>query len=69
MTLLTDVKSKNLFVAGAFALALRSVLQHFVDRSAYANDATDFGLGVLFGIGAGLLMIVAWRSGRRLRNQ
>ena len=69
MTLLTHVKTRTLFVAGAFALALRNVLQYFVDRSGHSSNATDFGLGVLFGIAAGLLMIVAWRGGRRLRNQ
>jgi hypothetical protein len=68
MIWLTGVKTTTLFILGAVALALRSTIQLLLDRSGHSNNATDFGLGVLFGVGAGLLMIVAWRSARKLRN-
>jgi hypothetical protein len=59
--MLTRLPSRTLFVSGATVLAARSVLQLLVDRAGRSNDLTDFGLGVLFGIGAGLMMLVAWR--------
>ena len=69
MMLLNRIKTSTLFTLGVTALAIRSVLQLLLDRAGHTNDITDFALGVVFGLGLGLLMIVAWRSGRRLRAQ
>ncbi len=62
-------KTSTIFRLGLGALALRSVLQLLLDRTGHSNNVTDFALGVLFGLAVGLLMIVAWRNGRRLRGQ
>ena len=59
--MLTRLPPRTLFVTGATVMAARSALQQFVDRAGRSNDLTDFGLGVLFGVGAGLMMLVAWR--------
>jgi hypothetical protein len=62
-------KTSTIFRLGLAALALRSVLQLLLDRTGHSNNLTDFALGALFGLAVGLLMIVAWRNGRRLRGQ
>jgi hypothetical protein len=69
MSLLNRFKTATLFRLGLAALALRGVLQLLVNRAGHSSDITDFALGMLFGVGAGLLMIVAWRNGRRLRGE
>lgn len=66
---LNRIKTSTLFCLGVAAVAFRSVLQLLLDRTGHSNNITDFILGMLFGLGIGLLMIVAWRSGRRLRRQ
>jgi len=63
------MKTSTLFTLGVTACALRSVLQLLLVRTGHTNDITDFALGVVFGIGFGLLMIVLWRTGRRLRGE
>ena len=64
MILGRNLKTSTLFRLGAAALALRGVAQLLLDRSSRSSNVTDFFLGVLFGTGVGLLMIVAWRKGR-----
>ena len=66
---LLNLKTSTLFRMGAGAVALRSVLQLLLDRTGHANNVTDFALGVLLGVGIGVLLIVAWRSGRTRRGQ
>jgi hypothetical protein len=68
MMLLNRFKTSTLLCLGLGLLALRSVVQLLLDRAGHSNNITDFALGVLFGLGAGLAMIVAWRHGRRLRG-
>ena len=65
---LHHAKTSTLLRLGLAILALRGVLQLLIDRNGHSNNITDFALGVLFGVGAGLLMIVAWRSGRSVRG-
>ena len=55
------MKNKTLFVLGVAALALRGVLQTFVDRAGRSTDFTDFVFGVLFGLGIGLVILFVWR--------
>ena len=64
MILGRNLKTSTLFRLGAAALALRAVAQFLLDRSSRSTNLSDFSLGVLFGVGIGLLMIVAWRSCR-----
>ena len=65
MILGKQVKNRTLFFFGATAIALRAVLQVLIDRGGHSTGTTDFFLGVLFGVGIGLLMLVAWRSVRK----
>jgi hypothetical protein len=60
--------NKKLFVAGAGLLALRGVLERFVDRNGHSTDTTDFFFGVMFGVGIGLLLLFVWRLGRGNRT-
>lgn len=67
--LLNRTKTSTLFTIGLAAMAVRGVLQFLLDRTGHSNNITDFALGLMFGVGAGLLLLVAWRNGRRLRGQ
>ena len=62
----TAMKNKTLLALGVAALALRGVLQTVIDRAGRSNDLTDFGLGVLFGVGIGLVILFVWRSRRAM---
>ncbi|MGZ4778342.1 MAG: hypothetical protein ACXV5L_04050 [Thermoanaerobaculia bacterium] len=67
--LLNRTKTSTLFTLGLALMAVRGVLQLLIDRTGHSNNITDFALGLMFGLGAGLLLLVAWRNGRRLRGQ
>ena len=58
------VQDSKLFVFGAALIALRSVLQTFLDRTHRSNDATDFVMGLLLGVGLGMLLLFVWRLRR-----
>ncbi len=64
-----DFKTGTLLRIGLAALALRGGLQLLLDHTGHSSNLTDFALGVMLGLGATLLLIVAWRNGRRLRGQ
>ena len=66
---LFNAKTSTLFRCGLAALAARGTLQLLLDRTGHSNNLTDFLLGAMLGIGIGLLMIVAWQSGRKGRGQ
>ena len=61
---LQKTKNSRLFFFGATALAAATTLVAFLNRSGRSTDMTDLGVGVLYGVGIGLLILVAWRSGR-----
>ncbi len=56
--------SKTLIPLGLIVMALRSVLQQFVDRGGHATNQSGFLLGALFGIGLGLTLLGLWRNRR-----
>ena len=66
---LLNAKTSTLFCCGVAALAVRGTLQLLLDRTGHSNNVTDFFLGVIFGIGIGLLILVAWQSSRKGRGQ
>ncbi|HEX3068286.1 MAG TPA: hypothetical protein VHX14_06905 [Thermoanaerobaculia bacterium] len=66
---LLNAKTSTLFCCGLAALAMRGTLQLLLDRTGHSNNTIDFLLGVIFGIGIGLLILVAWQSGRKGRGQ
>ncbi|MGA7617349.1 MAG: hypothetical protein WBX15_19465 [Thermoanaerobaculia bacterium] len=63
------IRTEALFFFGALTLAVWSTLQHFIDRSGHGTNTTDFLLGFLFGVSVGLLMLTAWRIGRRRHGE
>ena len=52
---------------GLFGLALRNVLQYFLDRSGASTDMIDFGMGMLMGLSVALVLVAAARLGRERR--
>lgn len=68
MIRLNHVKTSTLFFLGTATLALGTLVRVLKERPGHSNGATDFTFGLFFGIGFGILMIVAWRSGRKQRN-
>ncbi|MEA2491957.1 MAG: hypothetical protein QOH21_3749 [Acidobacteriota bacterium] len=54
----------TLYLLGLSFVIAGNVLQRLIDRAGRSTDLTDFALGVLFGIGIGMLLLVLWR-GRR----
>jgi hypothetical protein len=69
MMLRNRFKNSTLLWLGLGLMAIRANLQVLVDRTSHSNDLTDFALGVLMGLGAGLTMLAVWRIGRRQRDE
>jgi hypothetical protein len=67
MLMKNRMQGKELFIGGIALIVLRSILQQMVDRTGRSSDATDFLLGILFGVGIGLLMLFVWRLVRSPR--
>jgi hypothetical protein len=66
---LHHAKTSTLLRLGLAILALRGLLQYLVDSTGHSTNITDFALGVVFGVGAGLTMLAIWRNGRGPRGQ
>ncbi|MEO8217431.1 MAG: hypothetical protein ABI718_10165 [Acidobacteriota bacterium] len=64
MLLKKDFRIRPLFFSGLAALTVANIMQAVLRHSVYSNDLTDLLLGMLFGIGFGLMILVAWRMGR-----
>lgn len=58
------ITNATLLRIGFIALLLKNVLYISIDRTGHANDFTDFVQGMVLGIGAAAILIVAWRKGR-----
>jgi hypothetical protein len=58
------VQDSKLFVFGTALIALRSVVQMYLDRAHRSTDATDFATGLLMGVGIGMLCLFVWRLKR-----
>jgi hypothetical protein len=56
--------SPTLIVLGLCLIAAGNVFRLVLVRTGRATDLTDFALGVLFGIGLGILLLVLWRTRR-----
>ena len=65
MLLRKDLNNRVLFMTGSSLLALQIVLRVIIGRTIGATDATDFGLGVLLGVGLGCLLLFVWRLARQ----
>jgi hypothetical protein len=65
---MTKNKHALLMVSGTACFAVWTTLQMFIQRSGRATDATDFALGILFGIGLGLMGLAVWRISRDRRS-
>ena len=61
---MNSLKPRTLITVGCSLMAVRSVLQTLVDRSGHSTDLTDFGLGMLMGVGIALTLLGIWRNGR-----
>ena len=68
MLLRKKFDNRVLFIAGSGITALRIVLQRFLDRAGKSNDATDFVMGLLLGVGLGCLIQFVWRLGHEERG-
>lgn len=68
MNCLSHLRTTTLFFLGTATLAIATSVRALTDRAGHASATTDFTFGILFGIGIGLMMLVAWRSGRKQRN-
>lgn len=64
---LEKIKTSALFMIGITALAVGSVARTLLIRTHHGSDVTDFVAGISIGIGIGMFIFVAWRSGRRMR--
>lgn len=67
--LLRRMKTDTLLVLGLAGLAIHGATRMLLNRAGHGTDAIDFALGMLFGVSASLLLMVAWRNGRKLRGQ
>ena len=67
MNCLSQLRTRILFFLGTATLAIANSVRAVTDRAGHASNTTDFTVGVLFGIGI-VMMLVAWRSGRKQRN-
>lgn len=59
--MLKKIEPRVLIALGLCLLALRAALQTIVERRHSETDLTDFGLGVIMGIGVGLTLVGIWR--------
>ena len=64
MFLRKEFNRRILLVAGLGVIALRALLQSLISRSHNSNNAIDFAMGVLLGLGIGLLVLFVWRLRR-----
>jgi hypothetical protein len=64
MILRYRITNPTLVVLGLCLIAGGNVFRLVLDRAGRGTDLTDFALGVLFGIGVGILLLVVWRTGR-----
>jgi len=67
MTYRERFKANRLMCLGLAAMALRTVLQTILDRTGHSNNATDFALGALMGVGMAMTLLFVWRNGRGRR--
>lgn len=56
--------SRTLVVLALCLIAAGNAFRFLLVRTGRATDLTDFSLGVLFGVGVGVLLLVAWRTRR-----
>ena len=64
MILRHRISNPTLAVLSLCLIAAGNVLRLVLARTGRTTDLTDFALGVLFGIGLGVLLLVVWWSRR-----
>ena len=61
MLLRKNFDNRFLLIVGSGIIALRSLLQYLLGQNGHSNDRTDFFMGLLFGVGAGMVLVYLWR--------
>lgn len=64
-----DRKIQKLVFFGAAGLALSNSLRLLLDRAGRTTDLTDFGTGIVMGVGIGFMLLAAIYIGRQRRTR